>query len=461
MKIRRFYGKNMRSALRQVTAEFGDDAAILSNQKTASGVEVIAALDYDQDLLPSSPAEIKTQPEIAPTQNIGRVNTPVENAVIKNAVVKNTGQQSSIFSTPKDSQSPNNSAELVGQQRVAEQKNVADQISQVMKNIPTQSEPAGIINSVEWSTDPGLVAMREELSLMRSMMSEQLKGIGWERFSEKDPTRAMLSRRFSTLGINQSIANRLIPQVNKQQDAECCWQNLLALLAKSISINSKALLTHGGVFAFMGPSGAGKTTTIAKLAARYVIKHGVDSVALISTDNYRISAQQHLGSFARLLGIPMLCVSAKHSLDNLLTQTRSKKLVLIDTAGMSRKDADIAAQLKILKQSSHEIKRFLLIPATNQSAVVKQSIDLFQPYAPYAVIISKLDEAASLGEVLSLVIENMLPVAFTTDGQRVPEDIRVARNHHLVSKAVWLTNKYGTRPQDWQLAQEVPQVRYA
>lgn len=443
MKIRRFYGKNMRSALRQVTEEFGEDAAILSNQKTASGVEVIAALDYDQDLLPSSLNEVETQENSFPIESISEdVASSQSNKQTTNDIVENK-QEYAI----NNDQSPNEA-------------NIVSPLAEMNGNIQSSDQSNRQTNKLEWTTDPGLVAMREELGLMRTMMSEQLKGIGWERFSEKDPTSAMLWRRFSNLGVCQSIANRLIPQVNKKQDAECSWQNLLALLAKSISVNNHDLLSDGGIFAFMGPTGAGKTTIIAKLAARFVIKHGVNSVAVISVDNYRISAQQQLGSFARLLGIPMLSVSNKHSLDHLLNQTRNKKLVLIDTAGMSKKDADIAKQLQMLTQSNSNIKRFLLIPATNQLAVVKQSINLFQPYSPYSVIITKLDEAASLGEVLSLVIENKLPVAFTTDGQRVPEDIRVARNHHLVSKAVWLTNKYGSNVQDWQLAQDMQQLRY-
>lgn len=452
MKIRRFYSKNMRSALRQVTEEFGEDAAILSSQKTASGVEVIAALDYDQDLLPSSSNEVSNHSDNASAELPFSQKTSLKQESLVN--VRDEGQHISNHIENEGSQYQINSADAVAEGQI---KTLPGDMTKIGQKIQ-ETKPSG--NKLEWTTDPGLLGMREELGLMRRMMSEQLKGIGWERFSQKDPIRAMLSRKVSALGISQSIANDLIPQVKKQQDGECCWQNLLALLAKSIAINNQELLTSGGIFAFMGPSGAGKTTTIAKLAARFVIKHGVNSVAVISTDNYRISAQQQLGSFARLLGIPMLCVSNKHPLDHLLNQTRDKKLVLIDTAGMSKKDVDIAGQLQTLKQCNTEIKRFLLIPATNQSAVIRQSIDLFQAYSPYAVIITKLDEAASLGEVLSLVIENALPVAFTTDGQRVPEDIRVARNHHLVSKAVWLTSKYGNDTQDWQLAQEMQQLRY-
>jgi len=449
MKIRRFYSKNMRSALRQVTDEFGEDAAILSSQKTASGVEVIAALDYDQDLMPSSLNDVAIHSDNDSSKLPFSQTTSSKHK--SQASASNESPQESNHIAKEDNQYQVNSAEsAIDDSSVDSQIKIDHQLQ--------ENKQSG--KKLEWTTDPGLLGMREELGLMRSMMSEQLKGIGWERFSQKDPVRAMLSRKFSALGISQSIADNLIPQVKKQQDAECCWQNLLALLAKSIAINNQDLLTNGGIFAFMGPSGAGKTTTIAKLAARFVIKHGVNSVAVISTDNYRISAQQQLGSFARLLGIPMLCVTNKHPLDHLLNQTRDKKLVLIDTAGMSKKDVDIARQLETLKQCHAEIKRFLLIPATNQSAVIRQSIDLFKPYSPYAVIITKLDEAASLGEVLSLVIANELPVAFSTDGQRVPEDIRVARNHHLVSKAVWLTSKYGNDTQDWQLAQEMQQLRY-
>jgi len=427
----------MRTALRQVTEEFGEDAAILSSQKTASGVEVIAALDYDEDLLPSKLAsmeaeESKRKSDISYQQNLA---IPADKQIEVNNKL--------ISATAKDK-------ELISEQN-------SEQISEQSLEDSSLNKS----NPFEWSTDPGLIAMKEELGLMRSMMSEQLKGMGWQRFGEKEPTKAMLTRRFASLGVSQAITNQLLPLVKPQQDAECSWQNLLALLAKSITVNCQDILTHGGIFAFMGPTGSGKTSSIAKIAARFVIKHGTDSVALITTDDYRISAPQQLANFAKLLGIPMTIVSASRPIEMLLNQYKNKKLVLIDTAGMSKNDIAISKQLDSLQQTGKNVKRFLMLPATNQLAVLKQSVELFARYSPFSVIISKLDEAASLGEVLSLVIEQNLPVAFTTDGQRVPEDIRQARNHHLVSKAVWLTNKYGSNPDDWQLAQDQPQVKYA
>jgi flagellar biosynthesis protein FlhF len=438
MKIRRFYSKSMRLALQQVTDEFGDDAAIISSKKTSTGVEVIAALDYDQELMPSQvPIDEATQSTEA-------------------ATTKNENSASDILDDKKETKLElSNKTKTSGEYEVLSNSFKSNPIA-----APLFEKSQHKNNNLEWTTDPGLVAMKEELGLMRVMMSEQLKGLGWERFNEKDPTGAMLTRRFSSLGINTMLANQLIPLVKQEQDIECSWQNLLALLAKSVNINCQKILSDGGVFAFMGPTGSGKTTTIAKIAARFVIKNGVDSVGLISTDNYRISAQQQLGNFAKLLGIQMMSVSNANPVEDILNKFKHKKLVLIDTAGMSRNDVAIAKQLDNLKNCHKDIKRFLMIPATNQLAVQKQSLELFRRYSPFSVIITKIDEAASLGEVISLVVENNLPVAFTTDGQRVPEDIKLARNHDLVSKAVWLTNKYGTNTEDWKLAQE-KQIKYA
>lgn len=430
----------MRSALRQITEEFGEDAAILSSQKTSTGVEVIAALDYDQDLLPESLEHVsKSRDEFS---NLDSEAGPE---------FKQLTQPSTAVNEEKT------------KVNISKQTDTSSQVNYQAPNFSPNRIEKGASHSknLEWSADPGLAAMREELSLMRNMMSEQLKGMGWERFVETEPTKAMLARKFSSLGGSRELADRLIPLVAKNQDAECSWQNLLALFAKSLNVNCENIMTDGGIFAFMGPTGAGKTTSIAKIAARFVIKHGKDSVALISTDNYRISAQHQLASFARLLGVPMASVSKSRSLDELLNQFRNKKLVLIDTAGMSSKDTAILEQLQSIKKSGRGIKRFLMMPATNQLAVLRQSLELFSRFAPYSVIITKLDEAASLGEVVSLLIEKNLPVAFTTDGQRVPEDIRLARSHHLISKAVWLAGKYAVTPEDWQLAQEQLYQKYA
>ncbi len=445
MKIRRFYSHNMRTALRQVNEEFGEDASILSSQKTASGVEIIAALEYDEELLPQSEERIETS---ALSEREFETDFGVD--VYANQKTR-VNSRSSITQTYRQSPVRDVTKENYDESMLTRFNQDQDR-ERLAKKANDRK-----ITRVEWATDPGLIAMKEELGLMRTMMSEQLKGIGWERFSEKEPIKAMLTRRLAGMGIDTRVTERLLPRVTPHQDVECSWQNLLALLAKSIKINSHNILSEGGIYAFMGPTGSGKSTAIAKIAARFVIRHGVDSVVLISTDNYRLSAQQPLSGFAKILGVAVANVSKSRPITELLEHFKSKRLILIDTAGFSKNDQVLSKQLDSLKENQ-SIKRFLMMPATNQAAVLRHTVEMFKRFSPYGVIISKIDEATSLGEVLSVVLDNDLPVAFTTNGQRVPEDIKLAKNHQLVSKAVWLTNKYGNDPIDWQLAQELPTV---
>lgn len=490
MKIRRFYSKSMRNALKQVTEEFGNDAAILSSQKTPSGVEVIAALDYDSELLPESIAGLgKRKEEMLaytketddPSQFKDSTISSIDNRILGKQTKKQPNQQGKfagsndpISNMPQHTQlsdlensNINQSSETLGESvNYLVEGNFSPSNSRYSSFSGTNHQVKNS-NAIEWSTDPGLIAMKEELSLMRSMMKEQLDGIGWERLTERDPVTAMLNRRLSLMGINQTIIDQLIPKINSQLDPECCWQNVLALLAKSIPTDLTNIISNGGILAFMGGAGTGKTTTIAKLAARYVIKHGHQSVALITTDNYRSSGRIQLQNFAKLLKLPVAQVSSKNSLDLLLKKFADKTLILIDTPGMNKNDTDIANQLSCLKSASgitdlngksellsQPIKKLLLLPATYQQSVLQQSINLFKVYQPDSCILTKLDEATSLGEALSLLIENNMPVAYTTDGQKVPENIRVARNHHLVSKAVWLSSKYKSQNRRTSLSEK-------
>ncbi|TQV86697.1 flagellar biosynthesis protein FlhF [Aliikangiella coralliicola] len=467
MKIRRFYGSNIRIALREVVEEFGEDAAILSNKKVAGGVEVIAALDYDESL---TPAAMQSSMEATESASKSKSESFEQMALAPGSESAETGH-----SEPKDiggENRPSLSSLLNGKhtnptqvdkstiqslraetQIEAEPAQSAEQISSPFYN--EQTSPG----KLEWSLDPSLQAMKEELGLMRVMMSEQLKGIAWNRFAEKDPMSAMVMRRLSALGLTNEVVNSLLPYVNTKLDSECAWQQVLAVMAKSLPVANNELIENGGIYAFMGPTGVGKTTTIAKLAARFVIKHGADSVALITTDNYRISAYEQLATFGRLLKLPCAKINEQTPLENLLKKFADKKLILIDTAGMSSEDPQLMGQFEEIVASRKPIRKLLLMSAACQEAVLLQSMALFSRFSPDAVVITKLDEAVSLGEVISVILKHLVPVLYTTDGQRIPEDIRVARSHHLVSKAVWLANKYTRSTDEWNLAQNVQQVK--
>lgn len=486
MKIRRFYSHNMRSALRQVSDTFGDNAAILSSKKVPGGVEVIAALDYDESLIPSSSID-SNEPEVnshshqsGVTDGLGQSASSMDYSAANfqnhqgqvlsrqapSELTMHSGNQPDLRERLGGAGTLVNSAnaqtnKVANNSRIPEPKefqteavnNQARQRSYVKEH---GEQPAK--KKIEWSVDPGLQAMREELGLMRSMMAEQLRGMAWDRFAERDPIKAMVMRRLDKMGLTSEVVNSLMPFINVEQDGECSWQSILALFTRTLPIADQQLLENGGIFALLGPTGVGKTTSIAKLAARFVIKHGAGSVALISTDNYRISAQEQLATFGRILKIPVAKVSEINTLDMLLKKFADKKLVLIDTAGMSSFDASLMKTLSQLNQSKTPINKLLLMAATSQSAVLKQSLSLFSALKPSGVILTKLDEAASLGEILSEVVTANLPIYFTTDGQKIPEDIRVAKSHQLISKAVSLANKYGQESEDWTLAQSMEQA---
>lgn len=408
MKIRRFYSNNVRSALKQVTETFGSEAAILSNKKVAGGVEVIAALDYDDSLIPQYAASHKK---------------------LDSSHSLSTDQQISL---------PNKKSSLR---------------HSLNSNIDFEQ--------VEWPLDPNLQSVKEELEMMRSMMSEQFNGMAWQNFSTQNPLKAMVARRLTQLGLNSDAINRILPRVTDEKDAECAWQKVLVMLNKSIPVANNDLLRQGGVYALLGPTGVGKTTTLAKLAARFVIKHGVGSVALISTDNCRITAQEQIQTFGQLLNVPTATASNSSDLNLLLKKFSDKKLILIDTAGVGSSDQTLTKSLEMFNHCNTKIHKLLLMPATSQSSVLENSIALFSASLIHGFIVTKLDEATSLGNILSIVTKQNIPVMYSTDGQKIPEDIRIAKSHHLISKAVWLASKYEIKSEEWALSQGIKKMKIA
>jgi flagellar biosynthesis protein FlhF len=207
----------------------------------------------------------------------------------------------------------------------------------------------------------------------------------------------------------------------------------LALLLKHLPIVDDMATVTGGVIALVGPTGAGKTTTIAKLAARWCLLHGNGSVALISTDRYRVGARDQLASHARKLGAPLHAADSGTDLSRILHKLKSKKLILIDTAGMGPRDVRLTGQLAALRSGASAARVLLALPAQGEGHALEETVRSFASVAPIACILTKVDEAASLGAVLSAALRHRLKIAYVCDGQRVPEDLYPA-----YEKRVWL-----------------------
>ncbi len=385
MKIKRFFAADIRQALRQVREGLGADAVILSNKTVEGGVELVAALDYDETAF--APA--------APTRE-------------------------------EASEAPDNVSKLPSRTEVTPDN----------QNRKTH-------RGIEWSQDPVLVEMRREMQEMRRMMENELSGLSWRDMGNRSPQTQELFRRLMELDFSPDICHRLIDLVQDAETADQAWRKALYFLSQEITTTGDRLLDEGGVVALIGPTGVGKTTTIAKIAARYALRHGNRHVALVSTDTYRIGAQEQLNTYARILDVPIRTAANSEELSIALNSFSDRRLVLIDTAGMSQRDVRLSEQLAMLHSGSKRVRSFLTLSATTQQSALEHAVQAFGVASPEACVLTKVDEAASLGGTLSALMHSGLPLAFIADGQKVPEDLHLARAHTLVSRAASLAQHAG------------------
>ena len=252
---------------------------------------------------------------------------------------------------------------------------------------------------------------------------------------EENVLHKRVENRLEKLGIGPHLRRQLI-KLEGAESVDDGWRDTLSRLSDSIPVIGGDFVERGGMIAFVGPTGVGKTTTIGKLAARYVLKHGSSSVALVTTDSYRIAAHEQLLTFGRILDIPVRVVDENHSLDEVLLSLRNKRLVLIDTAGMSAHEPHTQAQLDMLESVSVRMKKLLVLSCSSQKHVIENAYETYSRMGLNGCILSKLDESGNLGEAIELIVDNGLPVTYVTDGQRVPDDLDVAHKRDLVSRAV-------------------------
>ncbi len=278
--------------------------------------------------------------------------------------------------------------------------------------------------------------MRREMASIRSLLEHQLSGLMWQEVERREPLRAMLIKRLEKLGLSSEFADQLAGYIPESTPANEAWTDLMDLLADQVITVRGNLLEAGGVIALLGPTGVGKTTTIAKLAAQAAMEFGPEEIALVTTDTYRIGAHEQLATYGRILGCPVRVAKDADDLADILYQLRHRRLVLLDTAGMGQRDIRLSEQLDTLMQNSGaDIKSLLVMPATAQRRVLQETLEHFRRIPLSGCVLTKLDESLSLGEVLCVTLENALPVAYLADGQRVPEDIRPASGKYLVRRA--------------------------
>ena len=287
--------------------------------------------------------------------------------------------------------------------------------------------------------------LRNEMQNLRRWMQAELSGLSWYDLGQRAPHSQELLARLMGLGLSAELARQLAERVRDIDSFDEAWQKALYLMAGELRVDDRDLLEQGGIVALVGPTGVGKTTTIAKIAARFALRHGQRSVALITTDGYRIGARDQLQTYGRILNVPVRTVNNAAEMEQALTLLSDRRLVLIDTAGMAAAHERIADQRETLTAAGSGLTTLLTLSATTEVAAVQRALRLFSSFEADACVLTKLDEAASLGGLLSALIQAGLSTALVTDGQRVPEDLQVARAHPLVSRAAELLEENPTQ----------------
>jgi flagellar biosynthesis protein FlhF len=403
MKIVRHTARDMRQALRSIREQLGEDAIILSSRRLAKGVEVTAAVDFDAGM---GKAALMAAAEAA------AANPPAEAPAAT--------QRTDIVVAPPSRQEPPAPPELAP---------------------PAFAEAAAPL--LDAQPEAPAHAMGKELQALRRMLETQLAQLAWNDRTRRAPVHTELLRELTEIGIAQDLADHIVGQLDEGVDLTQGRRFALAGLSQYLLVTGDRWLETGGRVAFVGATGVGKTTMLAKIAVRWILRHGTNDLALIACDNVRIGAQDQMQALGQLLGVPVHVPDRFEALPDLLTRLERYRLVLVDTPGSSLRDAQLAPRLATLAGCNTQLETALVLAACAQAGVVEEAVERFRPANPASCLLTKLDEAASLGGALSVLIRARLPLSYTSDGQRVPEDLRPARALELVSHAVRLAKTSG------------------
>lgn len=423
MKIKRFVAPDMRRAMREVREEQGPDAVILSTRRIEEGIEVIAAIDFDESLV----------------REAARHGAPVSDDLLLLKAASGVIEPTEVAVPPPRAKSaPRQQPPALPEATTPTMpaKPAVAPVTPVAAIAATQP-PHPMMEQAVRDT----ASMRQELGSLREMLEAQLSSLAWNDMERRHPSQARALREMTRIGIDADVAHALIGDLPEQINAEQARYLPLGMLSRSLTISTDKELDAARVTALVGPTGVGKTTTIAKLAARAVLRRGADQVALISTDHYRIGASAQLEHYGRLLGVRVYPAYDAKSLRNVLQLLRERHTVLIDTAGVAGSDPRLEQQMEIFGQTD-ALHVCMVLAANTQAQSLDEAVQAYLPLQPKACILTKLDEAPNLGGALSVLIRHHLPLDYITDGQRVPEDISAADARALVCRAAQSLKNY-------------------
>ena len=388
MNARKFIAASSREALQLVRAELGAEAVILSNRKVQDGVEIVAMAGS----------------ELA---HLNETRMQVQHA-------------EQTRSAPRPRAAATLSGRALDQAATLGAKVLAAEAARVT---PARVETPQANHAAQ--------QLMHELQTMHDTMQAQMAGMAWSTLQQQDPQRSGLLRDLVNAGFSPALSRLLLDKMPPAADIS--W--VKRILAHNLCVASKRedVVARGGVYALVGPTGVGKTTTTAKLAARAVVRYGADKVALVTTDSYRVGAFEQLRIYAKILGVSVHAVRDAHDLQLTLSGLKHKHLVLIDTMGVGQRDSRVAEQTRMFEQVA--VKRLLLLNATSAGITLDEVVKHYGGADVIGCIPTKLDEAVQLGTVLDVVARHKLVLHYIASGQRVPEDLHEVNLDYLLHRA--------------------------
>jgi len=478
VNVKRYFARTAREAMSRVRAELGEDAIVLKNRPVDGGVEILALAESElaadgnagtgqqRGAFDDEPAAARARGAAVPggTGAISASRTPVardlERAPAMSTVnfenyVRERQQRRIAAAAQDDHEDVHEAAHALARELTREDARedvhaVAHAGHAPAGHAPAVHVSAGFAADAQApspeqasSPPPAFVDDRldarsliNEMREMRGALSDQLESLSWFEGVRRRPGQSRMLRRLLQAGFSPSLSRTLanhLPVDFGEEDAER-W--LREALVRNLRIDSpeQTIFDAGGTYALLGPTGVGKTTTAAKIAAQFALKHGAQSVGLITADVYRIGAQDQLRTFGRLLGVPVHVAHDVSTLADFLQMYMNRKLVLIDTAGVAQRDERVGELLAAL--SSAQVRKVLVLNAASQAEAIDETIEAYQGRNAAGVVLSKVDEAVRLGGALDCLIRHRLTLQGVANGQRVPEDWHRPEPRMLVERAL-------------------------
>jgi flagellar biosynthesis protein FlhF len=383
-------------ALKLVREQVGGDALVLSTRDTPEGVEIVA-ISPEALAKMSQRTEVKVAPVASPSADLAAALKPP--------------------------------------------------VSNFSPNVPLSSAnvPAAKDKQEDKQEDKRVDKLLAEFSEVKQLLQTHLSARAWDDMQAQSSEKAEALRILLNAGFSPQLCGEIADQLSAQGPSEVhLMDRLQALLESKIqTLDPLSVFDPGGVFAFIGPTGVGKTTAIAKIAARCVLRYGRGQLALLTTDTFRIGAQEQLKVYAKIIGVPVVSLRDSEDLASKLSSMKDRRVILLDTAGVSQRDTQMLEQSQLLLEGAPALKRILVMSSTTDLRTQEDVILMYQmaeknekSRAVTAAIITKTDEAAQIGPVLDCLIRHQLPLMFLANGQRVPEDLSQANTAYLSHRAL-------------------------